>query len=312
MDDEGTAVAGWLGRQARSWSDVDAVRDVVGEAVVVGLGVPTNGAHELVTAVQEVFGTLVEHAGFRALAVDEEPRVTAPVDDHLRTGDGDLGALLADLWTHHRTEEVLAVLRWMRAWNQRHPADAVRLLGVGPGADEPVPSDRIAHAERRIPENLVRDHEETGAKVALWSGVTHTAVGDARTVSIASVGSATHRNAGSRLRSRFGEGYVSVGLTFHHGEVDPGPGPVPVPAPAADFVEATLATAGADRFLLDLRAEHPRPVGDWLRAPAKLRLVGPWYDPAHDTGFHMTGGCLAEWFDAVAFVERVSPTRAVA
>jgi len=49
------------------------------------------------------------------------------------------------------------------------------------------------------------------------------------------------------------------------------------------------------------------PVRAWLDAPVKLRLVGPRYDPAEHAAHNMTGGSLAEWFDAVGFVRQVTP-----
>ena len=123
------------------------------------------------------------------------------------------------------------------------------------------------------------------------------------------LGPATHRNAGSRLRERFGNAYVSVGLTFHHGAVDTGLGPIEVPVPASDFAGATLDAAGPGPYLLDLRGKRLAPVDAWLSSPAKIRVVGPWYDPADDAAYNMTGGSLGTWFDALVFVRQVTPIR---
>ncbi|MFD9722072.1 erythromycin esterase family protein [Streptomyces sp. NPDC059076] len=111
----------------------------------------------------------------------------------------------------------------------------------------------------------------------------------------------TERNAGSYLRERFGADYVSLGLTFHLG-------PAPVPPP--DYAEAVLGSAGHDAYLLDLRSGVP-PAGvwRWLTAPARTRLVGPGYDPADDRAHQLSGGSLAQWFDAIVHWRKVTPAR---
>ncbi|MER7080644.1 erythromycin esterase family protein, partial [Saccharopolyspora kobensis] len=58
---------------------------------------------------------------------------------------------------------------------------------------------------------------------------------------------------------------------------------------------------------LDLRADGPAPVRDWLDAPAKTRLIGPEYDAADDAAHHLSGGSLAGWFDAVIHAQEITP-----
>jgi erythromycin esterase len=50
-------------------------------------------------------------------------------------------------------------------------------------------------------------------------------------------------------------------------------------------------------------------VRTWLDAPATLRAIGPSYEPERDADYHMSGGSLAEWFDAIIQLEEVTPTR---
>lgn len=46
-------------------------------------------------------------------------------------------------------------------------------------------------------------------------------------------------------------------------------------------------------------------------APAKIRLIGPVYDPADDATLHLSGGSLAEWFDIVMYHRTVTPARPI-
>lgn len=301
-------VVRWIGDHARPLTDLDAPRALVGESTVVALGVPTHGARELTTITQQLLEVMVEHIGFRALAMEEDGPACSRIDDHLLTGRGDLLGLVGGLGPHHQTREVLDILSWMRARNQATPADPVHFVGLTPSLDDlPAGADHIAYIEPRLAENAIRWHERTGDKMVYVGGFTHTAVGDARTVSIAER-TATHRNAGSHLKDHFGKAYLSLCLTFNRGSVDPGPGPLEVPPSADGFTEALLHQAGPGPYLLDISVDPTGPARPWLEAPAKLRLVGPWYDPANDTAFHMTGGSLADWFDALIHIDQVTPT----
>jgi erythromycin esterase len=110
---------------------------------------------------------------------------------------------------------------------------------------------------------------------------------------------ATGRNAGSHLRARFGSGYVSIALTFHHGSL-----PSRVDGPPADYVEAVLGAVDRETYLLDIHGRWPESVREWLAAPAKTRLIGP--------GTHeLRGPSLGIWFDFIIHSRRVTSARAL-
>ncbi|MEW1584470.1 erythromycin esterase family protein [Micromonospora vinacea] len=54
-----------------------------------------------------------------------------------------------------RTEKVLALLRWMRAFNQTHPNDPVRLVGVSPHETGTSAYDTVTAYVRRAPPELL-------------------------------------------------------------------------------------------------------------------------------------------------------------
>jgi hypothetical protein len=107
---------------------------------------------------------------------------------------------------------------------------------------------------------------------------------------------------GSYLRERFGARYVSICLTFHHGAA-----PYPIPSPPPDFADATLGSADLDGYLLDLHTEAPASVRAWLDAPTRTRMIGPAYDPADNDAYRLSGGSLANWFDAIIHTQVVTP-----
>jgi erythromycin esterase len=375
-------------------SDLAPLADMVGDARVVGVGRPTHGAHELSTLTHRIVRLLVEQLGFRSLALEEDWTTGVPIDEYLRTGSGDPRELVEGASPPHRTEELLDVLRWMRAYNEENPTDPLRFVGLDISNVDALAYDAVAdHVRRTAPrlleelcahyaplrpiagtaehtewyrtqrdkqpyidrarraydlverlpagrgaalaahhaqaivdfyelhaidamtsmsyiesclaDNTIWWHEHTGHKIVYWSG-SHTAIGHARTVTFPPAPPKTGRNAGSYLREHFGAGFVSVGLSFHHGSV-----PNPVPAPTPGRADALLGSTGLAAYLLDLRADQPDPVRTRLQAPAKWRLIGPNYNPDDDADHHMSGGSLNDWFDLIVHHREVTPTHPI-
>jgi erythromycin esterase len=91
---------------------------------------------------------------------------------------------------------------------------------------------------------------------------------------------------------------VSIALTFHQGSP-----PSPVDVPPADCIEAVLGAVDLETYLLEIPGGWTQPVREWLEAPAKTRLIGPW-----GTG-ELLGPALRTWFDFVLHSRRVTPAR---
>jgi erythromycin esterase len=379
-------------------TDLAPLRQIVGDAQVVGLGEATHGAHELFGLKHRTVRLLVEELGFRCVALEEDWTKGFQLDEYVVNGTGDPRALLADAGPPWRTEEILALITWMRSYNEEHPDDTVRFAGVDivavrplayeavtcyveraapdraaelehhlaairPGGDvqehvgwlhrQPDKQAFVEHAtsaydlvrslpaadgqalalqhakaivgfytyhaqqnvaarDQQMAENLSWWRDRTGAKIAYWAANVHTANGARLAISFPPFPPSQGHSAGAYLRGRYGHGYVSLGVTCHHGTVNVGwspPRPHPVPAPPPQFAESTLDAGGQPSFILDLHTPAPDEVRAWLDSPATLRAIGPSYDPDKDADYYMSGGSLGEWFDAVIQLREVSPTR---
>lgn len=302
------AAADWLARHARPLGSLDPRADLddlrplaeaVGDTEIVALGVGSRATHELSVLQHRMLRLLVEEHGFRSLILEGDDPARLGLDAYVLTGAGDPEKMLSEARSFLRTGEILDVLRWMRAHNERHPHDPVQLAALA--SQSLPPGAGLAEIERAVADDTIRWHERTRQKTVYWGGIAHTAVGDPRSVSSPAL--QTHRNAGGHLREHFGSGYASVALTFHHG--------TDYPVPPAEFAEAALGSADLPAYFLDLRTRRPAPVDAWLDAPARTRLVGPFYDAREDADHYLSGGSLAEWFDAVAHVREVTPVRAL-
>jgi erythromycin esterase len=270
------------------FDDWNPLTDRVQDAVVVALGSAVRQSHELLTLTHRATRFLIEQLGFRSLALEGDYAASYLLDIYVRTGEGDPRAILVQARSFLRFEEILDAVRWIRAHNERNPSDQVRVVHL---ADLPHEATRLAsgeNLEQGMADAIIAWHERTGHRIVYWGGLAHTANE-----------LATGKNAGSYLRARFGSGYVSIAMTFHHGSL-----PSPVDVPPANYVEAVLGAVALETYLLDIHDRWPESVSEWLDAPVKTRLIGP--------GVHeLQGPPLRIWLDFIIHSRRVTPANAL-
>ncbi|MFB7294672.1 erythromycin esterase family protein [Streptomyces rubiginosohelvolus] len=164
-----TAVRSWISSTAYPLTTVatsaplDDLRPLLGmlgeRTAVVGYGAGTRGAHELFALQMRIARLLVGEAGFRAVAFDQDWTLGVRLDTYVRTGAGDPVRLLESAEPFCRTAEVLALVRWMRAFNEDHPHDPVRFVGVSPHETGPSAYDTVADYVRRAAPALLDELE---------------------------------------------------------------------------------------------------------------------------------------------------------
>jgi erythromycin esterase-like protein len=131
-------VTGWVGHHAVPLDTVDPaaplgdlgpLRRAIGDAEVVGLGESIHGAAEEETLKHRTLRLLVEDMGFRSVAWEEDWTTGLQIDRYIRTGEGDLDALMAQMSPQWQSRQVAQVLAWLRDDNTGR-ADKVRFVGV--------------------------------------------------------------------------------------------------------------------------------------------------------------------------------------
>lgn len=111
-----------------------ALDEIVGDAVVTGFGESTRAGHEIMTLGLDVLRHLVTAKGYRALALSDDRSVIAELDEYVRTGTGDVKAILANAFIAVRIDEMVDIVEWIRSHNRDHAEDPVRLFGLEPAA----------------------------------------------------------------------------------------------------------------------------------------------------------------------------------
>ncbi len=98
--------------------DLRPLQPLVGTASIVGLGEATHGSHEFFTMKQRLLEFLVQHMGFTLFAMEGSWSAGEKINAYVLHGQGEAADVLQQFhfWTWN-TQEVLALLQWMRAYD---------------------------------------------------------------------------------------------------------------------------------------------------------------------------------------------------
>lgn len=107
------------------FDDLAGLDAIIGDARVVSLGEPTHGTREAFQMKHRLLEYLVEKKGFSIFSIEANMPESYALNEYVIDGRGDPKKLIAGMyfWTW-RTEEVLAMVEWMKAWNEKNPPGA--------------------------------------------------------------------------------------------------------------------------------------------------------------------------------------------
>jgi len=162
------AVQAWLKQSAiplksvtagAGFDDLNRLKPALKDVRLVGLGEATHGSREFFQFKHRMLEFLVKELGYNLFVIEATYPGTLAIDEYVRTGKGDRATLLRGMrfWTWN-TEEVLAMVDWMRAHNRNLPLEKqVRFFGNDVQSGIEVGGARLraffaAHDPERLPE----------------------------------------------------------------------------------------------------------------------------------------------------------------
>src|SRR6266581_1173773 len=103
------------------FSDMEPLKSIVGDARIVSLGEATHGTREFFQLKHRVIEYCVAELGFTMVAFEANYGDTLAVNDYVLNGKGSAAEVVAGMgfWIWN-TEEVVALVEWIRAWNIAH------------------------------------------------------------------------------------------------------------------------------------------------------------------------------------------------
>lgn len=121
------AVRNWLTANAvrletveagHGFADLQPLKQVIGNARIVSLGEATHGTREFFQMKHRMLEFLVSEMGFNLFAIEATMPESFDINEYVLTGRGDPVKALAGIyfWTWY-TQEVLDMIKWMRAYN---------------------------------------------------------------------------------------------------------------------------------------------------------------------------------------------------
>ena len=211
---------------------------------VVALGEATHGTREFFRLKDRLFRLLVKHASFTTFALEISPESGEVVNRYVRNGTGDARSALRqfEFWTW-QTEEVLALIEWMRAWNVEHADRPVSFIGINATG-----TDR----DRRMAVNVQRALDAIGpdGRLVVWAHNAHVSTGAGW--------------MGAYLREALGEALYVIGFEFLSGSFRSrslfGIRNYDLPPASDGYYAAQLAQLSAPIVFLDIHRAKRVPV----------------------------------------------------
>jgi erythromycin esterase len=143
----------------------DALPTDIHDAAIVALGEGTHGMREFFRLKHRLLRHLVTDGGVRTFVMEANAPEARALDEYVVHGRGDPEAGLDGLyfWTW-QTEEVLALVEWLRAFNEDRPLDdRVRFRGFDAQYTQGAVDALLDHFGAELPTESVDDLEPIGA-----------------------------------------------------------------------------------------------------------------------------------------------------
>ena len=139
------------------FADLQPLKQVWKDVRVIGLGEITHGTREFFQVKHRLLEFLVREMGFTAIAIEASYSNTQPINDFVLHGKGDrASALTGQGWIVWDTEELAALLDWMRAYNATVPdLNKVRFHGMDVYWNEVGQRQVLAFLRRAAPDRLL-------------------------------------------------------------------------------------------------------------------------------------------------------------
>src|SRR5215813_6337153 len=133
--------------------DLAPLRPMLSKARVISLGESTHGTREFFKLKQRLIEYCVAELGFTIIAFEANYGSMLAVNDYVLYGKGDIADVIAPGvgFAIYDTEEVLALVEWVRGWNLTH-ARKVQFHGLDMQSSPPAALHLLAYLERVAPE----------------------------------------------------------------------------------------------------------------------------------------------------------------
>lgn len=123
---------------------LEAFRKAVGDAGIIALGECTHGTSEFFQLKHRLLQYAVKELNVRVFAIEANQLEVERINRYVCGGEGAAEEVIKVMFRVWNTEEMLDLIRWLRAYNQEHPDEKVEFLGFDL-QDPSLPMDSLSH-----------------------------------------------------------------------------------------------------------------------------------------------------------------------
>jgi len=147
------------------FADLQPLKQIIGNARIVSLGEATHGTREFFQMKHRMLEFLVNEMGFNLFAIEATMPESFDINDYVLNGHGDPAKALAGIyfWTWD-TQEVLDMIKWMRAYNA-DPAHRNKVKFYGFDMQSPTRAARVMLSYLRKVDPQTAANEEKNLRV---------------------------------------------------------------------------------------------------------------------------------------------------
>lgn len=115
--------------QEPDFSDLAAFRRIAGDAQIIALGESTHGTSEFFRIKHRLLEYAVKEMGATVFAIEANQLAVEAVNRYVLHGEGKAREAMSVMFNVWNTEEMLALIEWMRAYNLENPQNKVEFVG---------------------------------------------------------------------------------------------------------------------------------------------------------------------------------------
>ncbi len=109
--------------------DLRRIAEIIGPARLVGLGESTHGTREFFQVKHRILEYLVTRKGFSVFAIEANQLAVERTNAYVTGGSGTVADAMRPLFAVWNTEEMRALIEWVRGYNASHSSAPVRFVG---------------------------------------------------------------------------------------------------------------------------------------------------------------------------------------
>ena len=131
------------------FSDLEHFGTLVKDAQIIALGEATHGTSEFFKLKHRLLQYAIRDLGVRTFILEDNQLQVERVNRYVLLGEGDARTVMRGLFAVWNTQEMLELVKWVRAYNEAHPSDPVAFMGM----DVQNPQLALEQLQRTLSEN---------------------------------------------------------------------------------------------------------------------------------------------------------------